>query len=297
MVQPPRRSFPFFLLVAVAVLAGVSRAAPRTPDRVGTVPVFAFPVGHAVNVFWLPPDRTFVYYGNGDYFRWQGTRWTAAPLASGPWQPPAAGVVIPRALTFGPPPPIDANATYFAWWRKTAAPWWRLHHPHWWAVFGNELGQYRAWREQALPLLRARARFWHLAGGIRLRPAFASGRVVIQPSQIQSRILTRDLSGRYYRNARRAYEWTHPWSAYGSAGGVVPAWPWVNPYPIPWGGSFEFRFGGPGFPGPWGYIFQDTIPFGGFLWSGDPGDDEPLSPWMGNPLDGPWNGVPDDGGR
>ena len=268
-VPPFRRSGRFLLPAAMVLLAAAAGVAHRVPDRVGIVPVFAFPVGHAVNVFWLPRDRIFVYYGNGDYFRWQTNRWTVAPLASGPWQPPqAAGVVIPHALTFGPPPPIEADAAYFAWWRGTVADWWQIHHPRWWTAFGSALGQYRTWQAQVLPRLRAHPRFWHLAGGLRLRPVFASGQVVIQPSQIQSRILTPDLSGRYYRNARRAYEWSHSWAVPGSYGFEAdPGWPGMDPYPVFWGGSVEIQGGGYGGPFPFGVWggFPYPIFFGGFF--------------------------------
>ncbi len=269
MIQPPRQSSRLLLFLLGVALSGVAWAARGVPDRVGVIPVFVFPIGPAVNVFRLPHERTYVYYANGDYFRWQEDRWTVAPLASGPWEPPAAGVVIPHALTFGPPPPLRSNPAYFAWWRRTAAPWWRLHHPHWWTAFHSALGHYRTWRRQALPRFRAHPDFWRLAGGIRLRPAFASGQVVIQPSQIQTKILTPDLSGRYYQNARRAFEWAHPWGVSGSPGvDVFPGWPGVEPYPSFWGGSLMIQAGGYGDLMPWGVwgSFPYPIFSGSFFW-------------------------------
>ena len=298
----------FFLagLLALFALAG-PRPTQAATSPAGGWPEFVFPLAPGLNVYWLPRDRTFAYYQGGYYFRWQGGRWIHAAYYAGPWKPLPRGFVLPRALDYGPPPPIHrASHAYFIWWRKKAAPWWRLHHPHWWIAYRADLGQYRLWRERA-PASRGRGgRFWVYAGGARLRPDFVPAHPDLHTNLPHQTIRTHHLSDRYYRGERGRYEWTHPWSAsgrFGNQGGYVPPWstyptPWSAPmleggYGSPWNGiQIGFPYEG-GYANPWpqsGYGWSTWVqPFGTWY---VPGENQPFSPWIGNPLFTPWNAFP-----
>ncbi|MHB1543546.1 MAG: hypothetical protein ACYCS1_05585 [Gammaproteobacteria bacterium] len=296
MLKPSSQSRSSLFLVGVLVLSLGSKATPirAATQPVGGWPAFAFAIGSGVNLFWLPRDAVFAYYGQGYYFRWQAGHWIHAPDPTGPWKSLTGGFILPKALDYGPPPPVRPDRAYFTWWRQHAAPWWRLHHPRWWHIYQADLSRYRLWRERAIPVFLTHTRFWEMSGGRTLHRDFVPAHPSVQASLPEQRIRTLHLTRRYYQGEANQFQWTHPWSAYrrfGNEGSYMGPW---NPYPF--SGStirVEGWYGNPW--DPWGYAESPWFQtFYGDTWEGGqfPGDNQPFSPWIGNPVFAPWNGYP-----
>jgi hypothetical protein len=294
----------FFLasLLALFTLAG-ARPTQAARRPVGDGPEFVFPFAPELTVYWLPRDRTFVYYRNGDYFRWQGGHWVHAAYSAGPWEPLPPGFVLPRVLDSGPPPPIRTSRAYFIWWR--------LHHPHWWTIYHADLSHYRFWREKAPASRESGSRFGVYAVGTRPRSGFVLTHPDLYLNLPRQTIGTHHLSDRYDRSLRSRSERTHPWSPsghFGNEGGYTRSW---STYPTPWSAlMLEGGYGSPRngfqtwFPGlrstpmlegvfanPWTRYGWDPWVQSFGTWYA-PGENQPLSPWVGNPLFAPWNAFP-----
>ena len=276
----PRPHLVMLAVLAAALLIGGPASAQARTTRFGDWPEFAFVLPGPVNVFWLPRAATFAYYGQGYYFRWQSGQWLASENYDGPWKPCPKGFILPRALEYGPPPPIQARPSYFVWWRKTAAPWWHLHHRAWWQVYGTDLAHYRLWQRRALPTLLAHPRFWDWARGRRLQPDFLPTHPTSLTEVPSQTIRTKGLNHRIFQNERNVYEWSHTLQAYPGwgYGGYDPG-PWAA-YPPPWAPQVYEGW----YTTPWFHPFAPSFQ----LYYGHFGIWHPGWGWQGGVLFNPW---------
>ena len=144
--------FASFIGIFVLFLSGCATYYSRPAYSQGYIgigvaaPNFAFSLGDGVNAYYAPMYDTYIYGYNGYYWRWLNGGWVYASGYSSPWYPVTAGVYLPPALIYGPPPPVMDYQPYFTWWTNYVGPWYRVNHPGWWGRHHMFLRNFGTWR-------------------------------------------------------------------------------------------------------------------------------------------------------